>query len=110
MIRLPPRSTRTDTLFPYTPLFRSGLLTGVDLAVEQVGDAEAHVLPAGAPWRHFQHGARSVGRVRSNEQRRVHCSPASAASCFRVARPSSAYRRGLARAGSCSASITIQPE
>src|SRR3546814_10356507 len=24
MIRLPPRSTRTDTLFPYTPLFRSG--------------------------------------------------------------------------------------
>src|SRR3546814_5459468 len=24
MIRRPPRSTRTDTLFPYTPLFRSG--------------------------------------------------------------------------------------
>src|SRR3546814_6799496 len=24
MIRQPPRSTRTDTLFPYTPLFRSG--------------------------------------------------------------------------------------
>src|SRR3546814_1577204 len=24
MIRLPPRSTRTDTLFPYTTLFRSG--------------------------------------------------------------------------------------
>src|SRR3546814_16912984 len=24
MIRLPPRSTRTDTLLPYTPLFRSG--------------------------------------------------------------------------------------
>src|SRR3546814_15980821 len=30
MIRLPPRSTRTDTLFPYTTLFRS-LLTGQDL-------------------------------------------------------------------------------
>src|SRR3546814_19435522 len=28
MIRRPPRSTRTDTLFPYTTLFRSGL--GVD--------------------------------------------------------------------------------
>src|SRR3546814_17618114 len=27
MIRLPPRSTRTDTLFPYTTLFRS---TGLD--------------------------------------------------------------------------------
>src|SRR3546814_1298007 len=26
MIRLPPRSTRTDTLFPYTTLFRSTLL------------------------------------------------------------------------------------
>src|SRR3546814_17989390 len=25
MIRRPPRSTRTDTLFPYTPLFRSAL-------------------------------------------------------------------------------------
>src|SRR3546814_5020409 len=26
MIRLPPRSTRTDTLFPYTTLFRSMVL------------------------------------------------------------------------------------
>src|SRR3546814_7314959 len=26
MIRRPPRSTRTDTLFPYTTLFRSALL------------------------------------------------------------------------------------
>src|SRR3546814_3136247 len=28
MIRRPPRSTRTDTLFPYTTLFRSALLGG----------------------------------------------------------------------------------
>src|SRR3546814_10277375 len=28
MIRRPPRSTRTDTLFPYTTLFRSGSDTG----------------------------------------------------------------------------------
>src|SRR3546814_15755672 len=28
MIRRPPRSTRTDTLFPYTTLFRSGLPVG----------------------------------------------------------------------------------
>src|SRR3546814_20824503 len=28
MIRRPPRSTRTDTLFPYTTLFRSRLLIG----------------------------------------------------------------------------------
>src|SRR3546814_10435002 len=26
MLRRPPRSTRTDTLFPYTTLFRSGVL------------------------------------------------------------------------------------
>src|SRR3546814_11195793 len=30
MIRRPPRSTRTDTLFPYTTLFRSPDLTQVD--------------------------------------------------------------------------------
>src|SRR3546814_6445184 len=33
MIRLPPRSTRTDTLFPYTTLFRSlsvGVVPGGD--------------------------------------------------------------------------------
>src|SRR3546814_7519 len=29
MLRGPPRSTRTDTLFPYTPLFRSGLREGI---------------------------------------------------------------------------------
>src|SRR3546814_5764148 len=29
MIRRPPRSTRTDTLFPYKTLFRSNLLTFV---------------------------------------------------------------------------------
>src|SRR3546814_20889966 len=30
MIRRPPRSTRTDTLFPYTTLFRSGQYAGPD--------------------------------------------------------------------------------
>src|SRR3546814_7402112 len=29
MIRRPPRSTRTDTLFPYTTLFRSAPLSGL---------------------------------------------------------------------------------
>src|SRR3546814_11721534 len=28
MIRRPPRSTRTDTLFPYTTLFRSSVVAG----------------------------------------------------------------------------------
>src|SRR3546814_16820826 len=41
MIRRPPRSTRTDTLFPYTTLFRSqhpGMLVHLDAEVGE-GDA-----------------------------------------------------------------------
>src|SRR3546814_15348929 len=55
MIRRPPRSTRTDTLFPYTTLFRSGRdLVGRDerLALEEIdalqliGDLDgAHRVP-----------------------------------------------------------------
>src|SRR3546814_17869076 len=37
MIRRPPRSTRTDTLFPYTTLFRSSL--------DPIGDELARRLP-----------------------------------------------------------------
>src|SRR3546814_15907795 len=60
MIRRPPRSTRTDTLFPYTTLFRSaGLLVG-ELLFEGGGPDRlwqllegtdldlAHTLPADA--------------------------------------------------------------
>src|SRR3546814_5835572 len=39
MIRPPPRSTRTDTLFPYTTLFRSGegvVVTGLELLEEEL--------------------------------------------------------------------------
>src|SRR3546814_18492116 len=34
MIRRPPRSTRTDTLFPYTTLFRSPQLPRVDIVID----------------------------------------------------------------------------
>src|SRR3546814_16592120 len=37
MIRRPPRSTRTDTLFPYTTLFRSGQGTLTVLVEEALG-------------------------------------------------------------------------
>src|SRR3546814_2174716 len=42
MRRRPPRSTRTDTLFPYTTLFRSGAaeLVGQFIALRQPGRAE----------------------------------------------------------------------
>src|SRR3546814_489005 len=46
MIRRPPRSTRTDTLFPYTTLFRSSRvvreeLEGLELPVSEVDMGEA---------------------------------------------------------------------
>src|SRR3546814_8218237 len=49
MIRRPPRSTRTDTLFPYTTLFRSlvvleGLLICV-LVVTGLREAVMHAIP-----------------------------------------------------------------
>src|SRR3546814_14122977 len=48
MIRRPPRSTRTDTLFPYTTLFRSG----GDIGVCSAGDSEIggrdHAGPTGS--------------------------------------------------------------
>src|SRR3546814_14886533 len=36
MLRRPPRSTRTDTLFPYTTLFRSPLLDLTDASVKRM--------------------------------------------------------------------------
>src|SRR3546814_1617773 len=55
MIRLPPRSTSTDTRFPYTTLFRSvagGIRAAVLVAVAeeaQRGGAVLHRLPARDP-------------------------------------------------------------
>src|SRR3546814_2427116 len=50
MIRRPPRSTRTDTLFPYTTLFRSR--HGPDKALaEDYG--ELGLCHAPLTWRHF---------------------------------------------------------
>src|SRR3546814_6028714 len=45
MRRRPPESTRTDTLFPYTTLFRSHLAFGQGL--DQLGQRRAQVLGAG---------------------------------------------------------------
>src|SRR3546814_11454554 len=54
MIRRPPRSTRTDTLFPYTTLFRS-----------QHGAGETH--PGMQAEQLEAHGGRAVGQGRSEE-------------------------------------------
>src|SRR3546814_4441824 len=58
MIRRPPRSTRTDTLFPYTTLFRSDLL-----AVQQVD------VPAGSGLsvQVLEHRVLKIAATRSEE-------------------------------------------
>src|SRR3546814_3466391 len=43
MIRRPPRSTRTDTLFPYTTLFRSPREMRCDEVAAVVGAVEARI-------------------------------------------------------------------
>src|SRR3546814_13437681 len=51
MIRRPPRSTRTDTLFPYTTLFRSTVVMGdghrLERAIDNVIDNAISFSPAG---------------------------------------------------------------
>src|SRR3546814_2034863 len=84
MIRRPPRSTRTDTLFPYTALFRSvvvrrevdvdrlapveAVAVGLaDVRVEQAGHApvvDRELEPRYVQHRHLAH---ADGRIRSEE-------------------------------------------
>src|SRR3546814_4197071 len=45
MIRRPPRSTRTDTLFPYTTLFRSPSLSVEDQCVQQAVQVLSRLCP-----------------------------------------------------------------
>src|SRR3546814_2469665 len=56
MIRRPPRSTRTDTLFPYTTLFRSHVDALLHLPGRRVHDLEPAVaLDPVQPWRGARH-------------------------------------------------------
>src|SRR3546814_20523933 len=63
MIRRPPRSTRTDTLFPYTTLFRSIKRDVLGFGVETIGtDAgQAHLLEPQYPAHTLLHGAGRYG-------------------------------------------------
>src|SRR3546814_16252376 len=64
MIRRPPRSTRTDTLFPSTTLFRS--LYAVDLLLQRRRDGGGHGLGVGAgiAGAHHDAGRRDLGILR----------------------------------------------
>src|SRR3546814_13154388 len=68
MIRRPPRSTRTDTLFPYTTLFRSILVA--HCAQQHAGVAlqqQAEQATRGAPVGKAQH----VADLRGGDERRA---------------------------------------
>src|SRR3546814_14426199 len=59
MIRRPPRSTRTDTLFPYTTLFRSFLMAVVG------AEYLLRWLPRGThDWRRFQRPSELAAALR----------------------------------------------
>src|SRR3546814_12692085 len=66
MIRSPPRSTRTDTLFPYTTLFRSALGPAHGIMFERVPQAEQE-----QEERAFGPGTQSAGTGRRDEHQRV---------------------------------------
>src|SRR3546814_2392331 len=56
MIRRPPRSTRTDTLFPYTTLFRSQDHQGKKTAQFVQQTSKVRCIPAATRWSNHGHG------------------------------------------------------
>src|SRR3546814_1280707 len=66
MIRRPPRSTRTDTLFPYTTLFRSRPYSGVNVLILW-GAVIEHGF-ASQSWLTFRQAREAGGCVRRGER------------------------------------------
>src|SRR3546814_947576 len=68
MIRRPPRSTRTDTLFPYTTLFRSFAcrLRGRRTHHGRCGDRQGLLLPVAGKW--LQQGGQRTGADPRSEE------------------------------------------
>src|SRR3546814_1483640 len=67
MIRRPPRSTRTDTLFPYTTLFRSRRLRDIEIARPQDPRRPRRVVPELRAAGFRRHPHRAAARGRSEE-------------------------------------------
>src|SRR3546814_4505806 len=70
MIRRPPRSTRTDTLFPYTTLFRS-IYPMNALANSQLGEIRKFVDDAGLPAHLRPTVARYTGQETDEERQQI---------------------------------------
>src|SRR3546814_20734034 len=69
MIRRPPRSTRTDTLFPYTSLFRSHCFLGETIAVARLDEME--VFAGVVESQGFSAAARQLGLSKSAVSKQV---------------------------------------
>src|SRR3546814_7809881 len=69
MIRRPPRSTRTDTLFPYTTLFRSALMSTYKFVgrLHEVIPSGSHRFSLGASGSPQKWAEKSEERKRSEE-------------------------------------------
>src|SRR3546814_7719838 len=67
MIRRPPRSTRTDTLFPYTTLFRSALIADPSQGASKVYETVI--------WGLAGRGAKSATLRLDSDKRAVELSP-----------------------------------
>src|SRR3546814_7037711 len=70
MIRRPPRSTRTDTLFPYTTLFRSGIRPRRLASRRHPGGVCSYrgAQPRAAAGRHRLHGGREPANLGRSEE------------------------------------------
>src|SRR3546814_5608074 len=73
MLRRPPRSTRTDTLFPYTTLFRSERIGGQANPFMQLGHisqhaSSAHMTRLKPTWDAYYDGKRSSGSKKRSEE------------------------------------------
>src|SRR3546814_3490583 len=90
MIRRPPRATRTDTLFPYTTLFRSG---ESDRLLHRPDDPEEVASLREAGDRGLEHGIRGGGLPQRHRRTRGACRR----SRLRVRHPP--YGPGLGLAG-----------
>src|SRR3546814_2841590 len=78
MTRRPPRSTRTDTLFPYTTLFRSQLVRLAALQAGGLGDAGLRALLLAAEDVAKDAGAAGLAVLRAAEHRAEHAADVAA--------------------------------
>src|SRR3546814_21124599 len=86
MIRRQPRSTRTDTLFPYTTLFRSAYAASSSVAAAPVSlsagmftNREALQANRKAPFKHLRVGQVRIGHMGLHRVRAVEARPRSRA-------------------------------